>query len=125
MDRSLGRNRVPDGLRDAGWQVVTLSEHYGRPQDETVSDEAWLELAGSRGWAVLMKDERIRYRTSERQALIASGVHAFCLASGNLRAADMVEPYVSNEADILDICSHPGPSLHVITRSGMKARDLQ
>lgn len=34
VDRSLGRVRVPALLRQADWSLVTLSEHYGVPQDE-------------------------------------------------------------------------------------------
>jgi hypothetical protein len=86
VDRSLGRVRVPALLRESGWALVTLSEHYGVPQDEAVDDVAWLRLAGERGWPVLMKDERIKYRTAERRALIDHGVRAFCVTSGNLNA---------------------------------------
>lgn len=86
VDRSLGRVRVPALLRENGWALVTLAEHYGVPQDQAVDDVAWLRLAGERGWPVLMKDERIKYRTAERRALIVHGVRAFCLTSGNLDA---------------------------------------
>ena len=65
VDRSLGRIRVPNLLREAGLRLVTLSEHYGIPADETVRDEEWLELAGKRGWVVFMKDSRIRYNRTE------------------------------------------------------------
>ena len=37
IDRSLGRVAVPNGLRDDGWDVVTLAEHYGMPRDEEVA----------------------------------------------------------------------------------------
>ena len=56
VDRSLGRIKVPALLRNAGLRLVTLAEHYGIPADETVPDQQWLELAGTQGWAVLMKD---------------------------------------------------------------------
>ncbi len=61
LDRSLGRRQVPALLRDAGLRLPTLAEVYGVPADEGVADTEWLELAGQRGWPVLMKDERIRY----------------------------------------------------------------
>ncbi len=38
VDRSLGRIRVPGLLREAGWSLVTLAEHYGIPQDEQIAD---------------------------------------------------------------------------------------
>ena len=38
LDRSLGRVRVPALLRAAELRLVTLSERYGIPADETVPD---------------------------------------------------------------------------------------
>ena len=52
VDRSLGRLKVPTGLRTAGLRLTTLSEYYGIPADEHVADIDWLTLAGSEGWAV-------------------------------------------------------------------------
>ena len=60
LDRSLGGIRVPSLLRADGLRLITLSEHYGVPADENVSDEEWLELSGEQGWVVFMKDTRIR-----------------------------------------------------------------
>lgn len=51
LDRSLGRIKVPELLRDAGLRLVTLAEHYGVPADEAVVDEEWLEFAGTSGEA--------------------------------------------------------------------------
>jgi len=93
LDRSLGRRQVPALLREAGLSLHTLSEVYGIPADEEVTDVEWLTLAGNREWPVLMKDERIRYRAAEREALIAHRVRAFCLTSGNLRAAEMAQQF--------------------------------
>jgi hypothetical protein len=70
LDRSLGRRQVPDLLRAAGLRLRTLAEVYGIPADETVEDVEWLARAGREGWAVLMKDERIRYRPAERATVI-------------------------------------------------------
>lgn len=43
----------------------TLWEHCGMPSDETIPDEARLELAERNDWAVLMKDTRSRAPRSE------------------------------------------------------------
>ncbi|MCB0964513.1 MAG: hypothetical protein KDA98_14635 [Acidimicrobiales bacterium] len=48
LDRSLGRKKVPEGLRAAGLRLTTLAEHYGIPADADVADETWLEMAGCR-----------------------------------------------------------------------------
>ena len=124
LDRSLGRRQVPDLLRASGLQLQTLSEVYGIPADEDVSDVTWLELAGSHGWPVLMKDERIRYRAAERDALVAHGVKAFCLTSGNLRAAGMAEQFLAAMDQIVDACALPGPFLYAVSGSGLRRLGL-
>lgn len=96
LDRSLGRIRAPALLRAAGLRLVTLSEHYGVPADETVRDETWLELAGEKGWKVLMKDARIRYRPAEREAVRLHGVRCFCLASQQLTGDVMANRFLVN-----------------------------
>lgn len=120
VDRSLGRRMFPDALRAAGIELSTLAEVYGVPADEEVSDVDWLGRAGAEGWAVLMKDDRIRYRPAERTALVRAGVIAFCVASGNMRAADMAEMVISQIDAIRRICSRPGPSLTIVSRGGLR-----
>ena len=93
LDRSLGRRQGPALLREAGLRLHTLAEVYGVPADEDVADTDWLELAGQRGWPVLMKDERIRYPPPERAAVVRHRVQAFRLTGGNLRAVAMAEQY--------------------------------
>lgn len=124
LDRSLGRRQVPDLLRAAGLRLQTLSEAYGIPADEDVADVDWLELAGTRGWVVLMKDERIRYRPSERRALVDYEVMAFCLTSGNLRAQQMAELYLNSIDAITAACRRHGPFLYAVSASGLRALDL-
>lgn len=124
LDRSLGRRQVPALLRAAGLQLHTLSEVYGVPADEDVTDVEWLRLAGSRGWPVLMKDERIRYRAAEREALLAHAVRAFCLTSGNLRAADMAAQFFAQLDQIAEACTAPGPFLYAVSGRGLRLLDL-
>ena len=81
LDRSLGRIVVPTLLRAAGLRLTTLAEHYGVPADEKVPDEDWLDLAGARGWAVFMKDARVRYNLAEREVVKSHGVRCFCLSN--------------------------------------------
>ena len=76
LDRSLGRKKVPELLRAEGLRLMTLAEHYGIPQDETIQDTEWLHLCGEREWLAIMKDDRIRYLGAERKALIENHVRA-------------------------------------------------
>ena len=81
IDRSLGRVTVPAALRGAGVTVWTLAEIYGERRAQDTEDEEWIALAGERGWAYLSKDDRIRRRPAELQALIDGRVRAFCLTN--------------------------------------------
>lgn len=124
LDRSLGGVTVPRLLREAGWELTTLAENYGKPADEVVPDVDWLALAGQNSWAVLMKDEKIRYRAAERAALVDAGVRAFCLASGNLRSADMAGLFIRHQATIWQRAASDGPGLWVVSRSEVRRTDV-
>lgn len=120
LDRSLGRHQVPTLLRAAGLRLHTLAEVYGVPADERIEDVEWLAYAGSQGWPVLMKDDRIRYRPAERAAVIGHGVQAFCLTGGNLRAPAMAELYLAVLNHLAAACAAPGPFLYTVSRSGLR-----
>ncbi len=124
LDRSLGRVQVPTLLRAAGLHVRTLSEEYGVPADEDVPDTEWLAHAGQRGWPVLMKDERIRYRSAERGAVLASAVQAFCLTNGNLRAAVMAQQFLAVIDKIATACGRPGPFVYAVSPAGLRGIEL-
>lgn len=53
-------------------------------------DEVWLTDCGERGWVVLTRDKRIRYRVLERNALQTAGVKAFVFTGGNVSLAQTV-----------------------------------
>lgn len=114
LDRSLGRIAVPTLLRAAGLRLTTLAEHYGVPADEQVADKEWLRLAGTRGWAVLMKDTRVRYNLAEREAVKEHRVRCFCLPSQNLPAADMAKRFVDQLDAIATACADDGPFIYAV-----------
>jgi hypothetical protein len=114
LDRSLGRIKVPRLLRHAGLRLVTLAEHYGVPADETVADEEWLELAGTSGWAVFMKDTRIRYNPAERGAVLRHSVQCFCLTSQSLSSDEMARRFLDNLDAIAKACEEPGPFIFAV-----------
>ncbi len=124
LDRSLGRIQVPRLLRDSGLRLVTLAEHYGIPSDEDVSDVDWLELAGTEGWAVLMKDARIRGRAVEREAVQAFGVRCFCITRQDLTAAQMVERHLNHLDAIAAARQEPGPFIYAVQERRIERLDL-
>jgi hypothetical protein len=108
IDRSLGRHLVPDALREAGVVVHVMADVYGERIGQGLADEEWLHDVGERGWVVLMKDAKIRYRPADLGVIIDHGLRAFCLTNANLRGAEMAaldrEP-----ARILRVAQEPGP----------------
>ena len=76
----MGSNDVASVLRAKGARVEIHDDHL--PQHAT--DDEWLTFAGERGWVVLTKDDRIRHRFLERQAVIRAKVRAFYLAPKRL-----------------------------------------
>jgi hypothetical protein len=109
LDRSLGRIAVPNRLRAAGWELVTLAEHYGTPQDELVADTEWIRDAATLGWPILMKDKRIRYRRAEIDAVTQYRAQCFVITRGDLTSAEMAGRFLSNQQAILGAVASPGP----------------
>src|SRR6266540_7383464 len=90
LDRSLGRITA-SRLRAAGYVVHLIADHY--PDDAgDVPDEEWIAEGCSRGWVLLTKDKRIRYRAEELEALQEG--HLFCLVSGNLDIDAMTQAFM-------------------------------
>jgi predicted nuclease of predicted toxin-antitoxin system len=91
LDRQLGRYKVAGILRNAGLEVKIHDDHF--PQNAT--DPEWLAAAGSKNWIIVTRDERIRYRAAERQAIRRAKVRAFVLAAqGDLRAEMLAEIFL-------------------------------
>lgn len=67
FDRSLGKASATR-LRDRGWIVHLIAEFY---EDDAadIADEEWIAEGCSRGWILLTKDKKIRYRSHELGAL--------------------------------------------------------
>jgi uncharacterized protein with PIN domain len=114
LDRSLGRIAVPRLLRADGWDIITLSEHYGMPADESVADTEWIREAASHGWPILMKDKRIRTRQAEIQAVIENKAQCFVITRGDLTSADMANRFQTNKTAIVAATGSPGPFIYSV-----------
>jgi hypothetical protein len=101
FDRSLGKASAKR-LRDRGWVIHLIAEFY-QEDGADVADEEWIAEGCSRGWILLTKDKKIRYRSHELGALDSG--HLFCLASGNLGLDDMAQRFVDAESAILNAAS--------------------
>jgi PIN like domain len=109
IDRSLGYHALPDALRELGFVVHTMRSVFGPEAEESVPDVVWLEQAGRAGWVVLTKDDAIRRRPVELQALAAHGVRAFCLTNANLTGEQQRDRFLANINRMLQRSRRPGP----------------
>ena len=78
-------------LRAADLNVEIHDAHFA----QDAKDEQWLKAVGEKHWIVITRDERIRYREAEKQALRRGKVRAFVLAAqGNLRAEMLAQNFL-------------------------------
>lgn len=119
FDESLDGASVVAALRDAGALIERLTEHFPRG----TPDEIWLTRAGQRGWIVLTRDKRIRYRQLERLALQAANVRAFVFTGGNVTVNDTAAILVHALPRMTKIARNDaGPFIYHLGRSGKPQR---
>jgi len=115
VDRSLGKKFIADAFRSANARIEIHDDHF--PQ--SVNDVYWLRVVGSRGWIVLTKDEKIRTRNSELQAVKNHSVGMFVLTAGNITGPAMASIFVSALPRMIRfIRGNKKPFIAVISRHG-------
>ena len=106
---------MPDALRRAGETVEVHDDHF-RPD---APDAEWLSVVGQRGWVVLTKDDRIRFRAIEQHAMLRSSVAAFILTAGGVSGPEMAAIFVKALPKIRRfIAKYTPPFIASVTRSG-------
>lgn len=88
-DRDLGK-QFPAILRTAGILVEAHGEHFA----PDAPDDEWLPEVGRRGWVVLTHDQRIRYKSNERDAVMSNGVAMFVLI-GTIPHPELAHAFVA------------------------------
>lgn len=115
IDRSVGKKSVAEALRGAGLTVELHDDHF--PQDAL--DEDWLTEVGLRRWCVITRDDRIRYRRLEAQAVRNVKVAMFVIVSKNLTGPQTAEVILTALGRIRRfISSHRRPFIAKIYRDG-------
>jgi hypothetical protein len=112
IDRSLGRKHLAEALEELSLTTHTMASVYGERIAQELEDERWLADVGQHDWIVLMKDDAIRRRPSERDVLEAANVRAFCLTNAQLRASEQTARFVGNIERILRQAATPGPYIY-------------
>jgi len=116
VDRSLGQKVIAEKLRQSGVKVEIHDDHF--PQD--APDEHWIEEVGKKGWVVLTKDDRIRYRPAALEAYRRHKVRVFIFGSGEMKAQEMADAFVKALPKISRFASRrTAPFFAGISRSGL------
>jgi len=83
--------------------VEIHDDHFKRDEE----DRIWLTAVGQRRWVILTKDQRLRYRPLEINALRSSGARVFILVAGNLRGGEIADVFVAAVTKVRS--SHASP----------------
>lgn len=106
---------MAQALREVGETVEIHDDHFA----PDAKDEVWLTEVGSRAWIVLTKDDRIRYRVTERTALASAKVRAFVLTSSQLLGTEMATAFVKALPRMKRlIANHSPPFIGRVSRNG-------
>lgn len=87
LDESIYSRALVTAMQSMGAQVRTPADVVGFG----AADEHWLNAVAKLQWIVLMRDQRVRYRSLERNALTDAGVGAFVFTGGQATAAETAE----------------------------------
>ena len=115
VDRCLGAHTLPDALRAAGARVEVHGAHFA----PAASDEEILRFVGVQGWVFLSKDQNIRRRPAEHQALTEAGVAAFILATGSAKGSVVAAAFVAALERMRRTCrTHTRPIIATVNLAG-------
>lgn len=93
-DRDLGK-RFPQKLAAAGLTIERHDELF----EPTGSDEEWLEYVGNNGRVAITRDQRIRYRPNERDAVARHRARLLVLI-GKTPLPELAENFINTRARI-------------------------
>jgi len=121
----MGSKIVPEGLRRAGWRVVTMDERYGLDGSQHIADVDWIRDACDEGDVIVAKDRAIAKHPLEAEALVALRARAFIIASANITGPQMLDRLLANSESIERAANADGPfvwsvDLHRLQRIRIK-----
>ncbi|MBM3214900.1 hypothetical protein FJZ36_08300 [Candidatus Poribacteria bacterium] len=121
IDEDLGKP-LADGMKGFGENVTHLLDEY----PAGTADVAWLQDVGQRGWLIVTRDERIRYRPAERATLTRCRVGAFFLGGKNLTHCQLVQQLVRNWPRMKELAANTQkPFAYRVPPSGTRIELIQ
>ena len=119
VDESIFSNALVAELTAAGiaFDRVGATVPFGAP------DEVWLSHCGKHSYLALTRDQRIRYRALEKQALIDHGVACFTFTQGQATAAQCAARIIALAPKMVAIAANqPRPFLYTFGLSAGLAK---
>lgn len=124
-DRSLGDHEVPEALRAAGWQVISMRERYGSTTAQALADIDWIRDATAEGEVLLTGDKAIAKRPLEARAVVVAGGRVFALGKNQLTGPQKAKRFLDHENAIFRRASaQPGPYVVSISEQGLETLKL-
>ena len=109
--------KVVEALVGAGLELRL----HGSLFEADAPDSEWLPTVAKHKWVVLTRDERIRRRPIERQALLISGARSFILTAGNMTGQEMANMFIRRIKRIQRIAKNEKPPfIAAVTRGGVE-----
>jgi hypothetical protein len=119
LDESIYSRVLAGAIADLGAQVRTPADAAGFG----AADAEWLTTVAESGWLVLMRDQRIRYRRLERDALTEAGIGSFVFTGGQASAAETAAVVTRMLQKLSNIGrSEPKPFLYSFGATGSLTR---
>jgi len=88
-----------------------MAERYPETE-EFVQDDRWIREVTADGLVILMKDDQIRRKPREQQAMLDSGARAFVVTNASLRGDEVAALFVQNRYRIMQRARKPGPYIY-------------
>lgn len=119
LDECIYSRLLVERLRAAGANV----RHAGEAFPFGTADEDYLGRCGEKGWIVLTRDQHIRRRPLEREALRLAGIAAFALTAGQATAEETAQTIVPLLGKMANMAvSEPKPFLYTFGLAGLLSR---
>ena len=111
----MGRKILAERLRQEGVEVRIHDDHF--PQN--AKDEEWIAETGKRGWIVLTKDDRLRYRPAALTAYRRHKARVFIFGSGEMKAQEMADAFTKALPKVGRVArTKPAPFFARISKTG-------
>ncbi|MBN8508461.1 MAG: hypothetical protein J0L57_07610 [Burkholderiales bacterium] len=119
IDRCAWSGVLGQALQEAAIPFVPHSPLFPAACD----DEVWLEGVAGKGWLVVTRDQRIRYKVNEQAAAVRAGLHLFVFTQGGLKAAQTAQILVSAYPQMLRLAGKdPAPAFYSLHIDGSVSR---